>query len=49
MYGPFLAPYLQKPVRLLEIGVFNGRAVQVETHVCKQGIRRPSLRDSARV
>ena len=25
MYGPFLAPFLDKPVQVLEIGVENGR------------------------
>jgi hypothetical protein len=29
MYGPALAPYLQKPVRLLEIGVENGKSLKL--------------------
>jgi len=29
MYGPALAPYLQKPVRLLEIGVEDGKSLKL--------------------
>ena len=29
MYGPFLAPFLSRPVRLLEIGVANGRSLKL--------------------
>jgi hypothetical protein len=29
MYGPFLAPLLQRPVHVLEIGVFDGRSLKL--------------------